>query len=217
MRIRVRDSFKLMLENMGNKRKTKKERNRKGGLLAAVLLLLLGGFFGLDTAGFTRQEEGAADYAESTAGDSLMQVHYLDVGQGDATLIVCDGQAMLIDAGNNNQGTAVQAYLNSQNVDALEYVIGTHPDADHVGGLDVVITKFDCKTILLTEEEKDTNTYRDVLDAIQYKGYERTDPVEGDVYRLGSAEFTIVGPKQLGSDSNDNSIAIVLQLSLIHI
>lgn len=192
----------------------KKEGNKKYGLLVVLLFLLVGGLFGIDTSGLlgnTGVRESQRKEALDGTGDSRLQVHYMDVGQGDATLIVCDGHAMLIDAGNNNQGTAVQSYLQSQNVETLDYVIGTHPDADHVGGLDVVITKLDCETILLTEEEKDTNTYRDVLDAIQYKGYKRTNPVIGDTYRLGSAEFTVAGPKHIGSDSNDNSIAIILQ------
>lgn len=207
----------------------KKEGHRKGGLLVLLLFLLIGGLFGVDSSGLLENSpKDAAGYAKEAGrtaatkespgeeawddtGDSLLQIHYMDVGQGDATLIVCDGQAMLIDAGNNNQGTAVQSYLQSQNVETLDYVIGTHPDADHVGGLDVVITKFDCKRILLTGEEKDTNTYRDVLYAIEYKGYERTEPVVGDTYQLGSASFTILGPKSIGSDSNDNSIAIILR------
>lgn len=208
----------------------KEKKGGKLGLLAVLLILLVGGLLGIDTSGLlksagvenavsysaesgqtARGKENAKNPVSLETDGSVLQVHYMDVGQGDATLITCDGQAMLIDAGNNNQGTAVQSYLNSQNVETLDYVIGTHPDADHVGGLDVVITKFDCKTILLTEEEKDTITYRDVLDAIKYKGYNRTDPVVGDTYQLGRAEFTIVGPRRLISDSNDNSIAIILR------
>ena len=49
-----------------------------------------------------------------------LQVHFLDIGQGDATLLVCDGHAMLVDAGNNNQGTVVQSYLQSQGIEKLE-------------------------------------------------------------------------------------------------
>lgn len=55
---------------------------------------------------------------------------------------------MLIDAGDNSEGTAVQSYLDSQNVEKIDYAIGTHPDADHIGGLDVVVYKFDCKRSL---------------------------------------------------------------------
>ena len=143
--------------------------------------------------------------------DSTLQVHYMDVGQGDATLITCDGASMLIDAGNNNKGTLVQSYLMSQGVQSLDYVIGTHPDADHIGGLDVIITKFDCGTVFLTDDTKDTATYRDVISAMQYKGYNKTLPVAGDTYPLGGAEFTFVGPVTSSDDSNNNSIALLLK------
>ncbi len=181
-----------------------------GAAVAAVWLMACGDMF--DTT--VSEQHGISEAGNGTAdieGDSTLEIHYLDVGQGDATLILCDGHAMLIDAGNNNKGTAVWSYLKSQNVETLDYVIGTHPDADHIGGLDVIITKFDCSVIFLTEETKDTNTYRDVVDAMKYKSYPRTAPVVGDTYVLGAAEFTIVAPSEMNTDSNDNSIAIILQ------
>lgn len=141
---------------------------------------------------------------------SELQVHFINVGQGDSTLIICDSEAMLIDAGDDNQGTKVQNYLHKQGIETLKYVICTHPDSDHIGGMDVILYKFDCKTILMTEEEKDSNTYRDVIDTMESKNYKNTLPVVGDKYLLGDAEFTILAPSQLGSDSNDNSIAIIL-------
>lgn len=139
-----------------------------------------------------------------------LAVHFLDVGQGDATLIVCGEEAMLIDAGDNGQGTFVQNYLQKQGVESLKYVVCTHPDEDHIGGMDVILYKFDCGTVLMTEEEKDTNTYRDVVDTMSGKGYKRTAPVTGQQYTLGDAMFTILGPDSPSSDSNDNSIAILL-------
>lgn len=96
-----------------------------------------------------------------------LQVHFIDVGQEDSTLIICDSEAMLIDAGDNNQGTKVQNYFQKQGIETLKYVICTHPDADHIGGIDVILYKFDCETIFMTEEKKDTNTYRDVIDTIK--------------------------------------------------
>ena len=145
---------------------------------------------------------------EAPAGK--LTVHYIDVGQGDATLITCGEDAMLIDAGDNSKGTALQSYLLSQDITELDYVIGTHPDADHIGGLDVVITKFDCGTILLTGEEKDTKTYDDVVSAMEYRGYKKTLPSPGDTLPLGDASFTILAPLFENEDSNDNSIALLL-------
>lgn len=142
---------------------------------------------------------------------SVMEVHYIDVGQGDCTLITCGGDAMLIDAGDNTKGTAVQKYLNEQGVSKLKYLVCTHHDADHIGGADVVITKFECETVFMTTEDTDTKTYRDVLAAMDYKRYSPTLPKVGERYTLGSAEFTIIAPAQLYDESNNNSISLILQ------
>ena len=77
-------------------------------------------------------DETAGKISQNGSG---MEVHFIDVGQGDSTLIKVGGHAMLIDAGDNSEGTAVQSYLDSQNVEKIDYAIGTHPDADHIAGL----------------------------------------------------------------------------------
>ncbi len=139
-----------------------------------------------------------------------LQIHYIDVGQGDATLIQCDGMNMLIDAGENDKGMQVRAYLEKQGVKKLDYVIGTHPDSDHIGGLDVVIYNFDCGTILMPDYEKDTKTYDDVIQTIKNKHYKITEPIVGTTYELGQAEFTIIAPNRDYDDANDASIGLVL-------
>lgn len=139
-----------------------------------------------------------------------LQVHFIDVGQGDCTLITCGDQSMLIDAGDNSKGTAVQLYLQKRGIDRLDYMIGTHPDADHIGGMDVVVTKFDCRQIMLPNVSNDTATYRDVIDAMNYKGYQNTLPVVGNTYSLGDATFTIIAPNGTYDDTNNYSIGIRL-------
>ena len=77
-----------------------------------------------------------------------LEVHFIDVGQGDATLIKCGDRSMLIDGGENDKGTLIQNYMNKQGVKSLDYFIVTHPDSDHCGGADVIITKYDIDTII---------------------------------------------------------------------
>lgn len=146
----------------------------------------------------------------SDAAFSELQVHFIDVGQGDSTLILCGNEAMLIDAGDNDKGTTLQLYLQKQGVEALTYVIGTHPDSDHIGGLDVILTKFDCATVILSETASDTAVYRDVIDALAYRNYQNTPPLTGDSYRLGDAEFTIIAPN--GEYDNDNNSSVGIRL-----
>lgn len=139
-----------------------------------------------------------------------LEIHFIDVGQGDSTLIRCGDATMLIDAGENDQGTNVQSYLSAQGVDHLDYMIGTHPDSDHIGGMDVILYKFDCDTVIMPDEVKNTATYRDVIDTMENKRYSNTLPVVGDTYSLGEATFTILAPSRIHENSNDNSVAILL-------
>lgn len=165
-----------------------------------------------DTENFVTEGVNSNTYKTDSSSAGQMQVHFIDVGQGDAALIACDGHYMLIDAGNNDKGTTVQSYLMSQGVEKLDYVIGTHPDADHIGGLDVVIYKFDCDTIIMPDVANDTRTYDDVVQAMKSKGYQTTYPVVGETYTLGGAIFTIVAPNaDYGNDMNDWSVGVLVQ------
>ena len=141
----------------------------------------------------------------------VMEVHFLDVGQGDSTLIINGEHAMLIDAGDNDHGTAVQYYLQKHGITGLDYLVLTHNDADHIGGGDVVITKFDVETVFMTDYEKSNRTYRDVMLPLDYKNLEWSTPEVGSVYSLGDASFTILAPIERYEDSNNNSIALLLE------
>ena len=114
--------------------------------------------------------------------------------------------------GNNSWGDDVRDYLEYQGVEDLDYVIGTHPDADHIGGLDVVMEAFDCGTVIMPDYEKETKTYEEVIDVMNQKGLELTLPQVGTVYELGEAAFTIVAPQgDYGDNANDYSVGILLE------
>lgn len=159
------------------------------------------------------QEEKATKAPDTSKPEGTLEVHYIDVGQGDATLIKCGSHAMLIDGGNNNKGTTVQLYLKKQGVESLDYVIGTHPDADHIGGLDVIVYKYNCDTVIMPDYEKDTKTYQELVDVIHDKNMKITYPVVGEQYALGEAKFTIIAPNSnsYGGNANDYSVAILLE------
>lgn len=200
---------------MGKKYRKKKKKQKRILLFLILIFLLLLGVFLLEKqrAAVTEEQEkeGQIQVTDKEEREGL-QVHFIDVGQGDATLITCGEHAMLIDAGNNNMGTRIQQYLKKQGVERLDYVIGTHPDADHIGGLDVVITKFDCGIIMMPDVYRKNVTYRDVLDAISYRRYQNTLPVVGQQYDLGDAVFTVVAPNgNYKEEYNNYSIGILLE------
>ena len=179
-------------------------------LLSLLLALCMAGCSEGSSVTISGSRDKTAGKISQNGSD--MEVYFIDVGQGDSTLIKAGDHAMLIDAGDNSEGTAVQSYLNSQNVEKLDYVIGTHPDADHIGGLDVVIYKFDCKKVFMPDVTSDTKTYEDVVQALKSKNQKAQAPKLGKTYSLGDATFTIVAPvKDYGDDTNDWSIGIVLE------
>lgn len=141
-----------------------------------------------------------------------LTVDFLDVGQGSCALITLDGHAMLYDCGPDDKGTYIQYYLQKQGISRLDYVIGSHPDADHIGGMDVVLTKFECDTVLMPDLERDTAAYRDVKEALRYRGYRSIQPLAGTVYDFGDAQFVVLAPIQLyPEEPNNNSIVIRLK------
>ncbi|ERN52152.1 ComEC/Rec2 family competence protein [Alkalihalophilus marmarensis] len=117
----------------------------------------------------------------SIAGaSSNLQVHFIDVGQGDAILVkLPNGEHMLVDAGDNHYGETVVNYIQNQNIASLDYVVGTHPHADHIGGLDDVINRFLIGEVYLPNATATTQTYYDVLTAIDQKGLSITRAREG--------------------------------------
>lgn len=159
----------------------------------------------------TEAEAEAESETRDEARLSELEVHFIDVGQGDATLLICDGEGLLIDAGNNNKGTLVQSYIKKQGLKSLKYIIGTHPDADHIGGLDVIVTKFKITSnqVWMPDVDNDTNTYRDVIDAIKYRNLKKVCPKAGSTYKLGTAELEILAPREKTKDKNDSSIVIM--------
>jgi beta-lactamase superfamily II metal-dependent hydrolase len=155
----------------------------------------------------TDSSQNSIDASEST---DTLNVYYLDIGQGDCTLITQGSHAMMVDAGDNDQGTRIQSYLNYLDIERFDYLILTHPDADHIGGADVVIYKFDVASILMPDQSADTRTYDDVLQAMKSKNYTAVCPQVGDTYAFGDASFTILSPVRSYSDTNNNSIVIRL-------
>lgn len=201
---------KINIKNRTNKIRKAKMYSRKRIHSILISLLIIAAVavgylwhFGGDIPQFTR----GAD----TSVSGIMEVHYIDVGQGDCTLIKCGNAAMLIDGGDNNKGTQVQLYLKKQGINKLDYVIATHPDSDHIGGLDVIVYKYDCDTVIMPDMEKDSNTYRDLISAMNSKSYKTTFPEGGKEYSLGEAVFTIVSPVKEYEDANNASVGILLK------
>lgn len=148
------------------------------------------------------------------ADEANLEIHFIDVEQGDSTLIIADGHAMLIDAGYYQYGDKVTDYIDYQigDIDYLDYVIATHPDADHVGGLSEVLAtdRFGIGTVFFSPYDRDTGPMYYVEKAMNESGLIKTIPSTDSSYTLGNATFTFVGPVTTYEDSNESSLCIRL-------
>ena len=103
--------------------------------------------------------------------DNTLQVSFIDVGQGDSELITLpDGKTILIDAGEAKTADALIRSIQSLGAGRLDYIIGTHPHADHIGGMAKVIDAFDVGAVYLPKVEHDTKTFENLLLAVKEKG-----------------------------------------------
>ena len=147
---------------------------------------------------------------EFVAQEDLL-IDFIDVGQADSILIRNQDKTMLIDAGTNEAGETVVAYLQNLGITKIDYLIGTHPHEDHIGGLDDVINHFNIGQIYMPKIETTTKTFEDVLDAIENKNLTVTSPNKGDKIEIGQAVGTFMTEPILDKD-NLNFSSLVVRL-----
>ena len=134
-----------------------------------------------------------------------LSVHYIDVGQGDAALIICDGKAMLVDGGPTSASQLIYSYLR-QNVTSLEYIIATHPHEDHIGGLAAALNAVPVEIIFSPVETWNNGSFMDIAIYADMLGTPIIVPNEGDYFHLGDAVVTILHCWPEAWDENDMSI-----------
>ena len=177
------------------RRKTVKRGSKGIAAVAAVLILIAGGYVNYDElAGLTGFDYISDTEFKETAVSGEMKITFLVVGQGDCTVIQTDGHHMMIDAGNNNQGEKVVSFLEENGIEILDYLIFTHPDADHIGGGDNVLEAVEVEKVIMPDVTNDTVTYDEVMEDLDILETEVIYPEAGDRFKLGDAEFTVLCP-----------------------
>ncbi|MCL2225070.1 MAG: MBL fold metallo-hydrolase [Defluviitaleaceae bacterium] len=191
----------------------KVRRRRQGGrrgfsfFVAAfcVLLFALVYFFGGDL--FFPDAEEPIRIAEGE-----IMVSFIDVGQGDSIVIYTSYNAVLIDAGDHRNRNAVLDYLNAAGITRLDYVVATHPHADHIGGMPQVLRDFEIGRVLMPDVTNDTDTFEFFLDAILNNDIETHFPSPGEIFTAGTIEMLVIAPPPgQFSGLNDNSIVIRME------
>ena len=182
--------------------------------LAAALAL---GLVGCDTSSIVPGGSGdvmpnpAASQTGTTPSDgqdAAFQMHFIDVGQALSVLVECDGQFMLYDGGNVDDGSLVVSYLQNQGVEQLEYVFCSHAHEDHVGGLAAALAYFPAYHVYSPVTEASTKCFKDFVKYTQQQNLQVEVPAVGTQWALGSATVTLLGPVTQYSETNNTSLVL---------
>ncbi len=161
-------------------------------------------------------DDGYQPYNKSTTASNLIS-HYIDVGQGDCEFIEFpDGQTMLIDAGPAESGSKIVRYIRNLGYDYIDYIIATHPHADHIGGMKQVIDAFDFGTVYMPNAETNTSTYEKLLTTIKNKNKKiKTAKAKTKIGNLNNSSYITV--ETLAPNGNEyeslNDYSVVLKIT----
>ncbi len=186
-------------------------RKKKKFITSILILIVIGIFYLFENYPIEGTEENLNKRVESApvTAENRLEVTFIDVGQADSILLENNGNYMLVDAGNNEDGPKLVSYFKNQGIKDFSYVVGTHPHEDHIGGLDDIIKNFNIETFYMPDVITTTKTFEDVLDALEEKNISLSIPNKNDTFSLGDASVKVlyVGTEE-ESDLNDTSIVL---------
>lgn len=186
-------------------------------VLAGLILMLLSSLLpekksqpDAPAAVVNAQEDAAPAESAPEPEPSFLAVHFIDVGQADAILVVCDNHATMIDGGNVADSSLVYTYLKNHNIDTLDCIFATHPHEDHVGGLPGALRAATTKKMYSPVAYYDSEPFNDLVKTLSAQGAEITVPSVGKSLALGSARLTVLSCGYADDDWNDASIVLRL-------
>jgi len=141
--------------------------------------------------------------------DGEFVVYFLDVGQGDAAFVICDGETMLIDGGSPSSSNLIYSFLERNGIEHLDYIVNSHPHDDHIGGLSGALNYVSSVGIAIAPDVKhNIRSYESFYRYLGEHGVDVTVPDAGDTFMLGSATVTILAPAKKYNGINNNSIVL---------
>ena len=140
-----------------------------------------------------------------------IEIHFIDVGQGDGALIKTPEGNIIIDSGPKSQSDSFIKYLQDEGVTSIKYAIFTHPHEDHMGSAQFVLDAFEIENVIMNDRVSTSDYFEKALDVIEKKEINTICAKVGDVYSVGGFRMTVVAPnsdKYSESDTNNSSIII---------
>ena len=146
--------------------------------------------------------------------DGVLAVHFIDVGEADCTYIeLPDGKTMLIDAGEVENGEDVSEYISSRETERIDFLVGTHPHSDHIGGLAAIVNSFDVGNVYMPRVSHNSVAYENLISAVLDKNMKIKSPMGGDViYETDNVLIEVLSPNRAEYD-NLNNYSIVIKLT----
>lgn len=159
-----------------------------------------------DLEGFEEELRNPQDFSDL----GLFEAHFIDVGQGDSTLLVTpNGKTVLIDGGKGSEADQLVQYLSDYGIETIDLMVSTHPDADHIGGLVSVLEQFEVKKVVDSGKSHTTQTYTDYLTLIDQKNIPLEIAQEGSFLDVDSAvKIEVLNALEESSDTNDSSVVL---------
>ncbi len=141
-----------------------------------------------------------------------LSLSFIDVGQGDGVLVQAGGESYLIDAGRAEEGPNVVDFLRGRGVEHLDGIVVSNPDADHIGGFLDVFDAFEVGVVYVSGDPKGTLTYNSFLRGVRDEGSKVEVVRSGRRLDWGGVRADVIAPPpgELFSETNDNSVAILL-------
>lgn len=154
------------------------------------------------------ESNGKKETSRNETIDGGAYIHFIDVGQGDATLLQGPDFTILIDAGRHDRNDVVP-YLQNIGITKFDLVVGTHPHADHIGQLDKVLEAFPVQEVWMSGSTHTTRTFERVINAIIEHEVDYYEPRSGDEFQIGSLFINVINPVTLSGDLHEDSISLV--------
>ena len=151
--------------------------------------------------------------AQERVDVSPLEVYFFDAGKADAILLTTQSGAILLDCGRKGFGQTILDELSARGIKALDYLIITHFDKDHVGGAAKVINNFPVKAVLQSNSPKDSEEYAKYIKALNNANLEAVTVREECEFTLDGITFTVNPPRKsnyINDDSNNSSLIVTV-------
>lgn len=202
---------------MAGRKNTKKSKQQKLFYVILAVVIAIVSFIFEENGTWDKIDSSinGSQYIELEDGEVAAEVHFIDVGQGDCSLIVSQNKTMLIDSGEAEYADTVLETFSDLGIVYLDYAVVTHAHSDHMGSMAEILDNISTGNVILSQpcdESGETAMYQNFLDSVE-KSKAKVIIAEPDyTFTLGATECRILSPFNVSS-SEENNNSIVMHLT----